>query len=56
MYHTLAKLTFGGGETFFLGVQKAPGGTKKLQGAPESTRGCKKPIKKIVATFFFFFF
>ena len=36
----------------YLGVQKAPGGAKKLQGR-------KKPIRKtekIVATFFFFFF
>ena len=28
MYHTSAKLTFGGGEIF--GVQKAPGGAKKV--------------------------
>ena len=28
MYHTSAKLTFGGGEKIF-GVQKAPGGAKK---------------------------
>ena len=43
----------------YLGVQKAPGGAKKLQGAPKSSRGRKKPIRKtekIVATFFFFFF
>ena len=39
--------------------KKAPGGAKKLQGAPKSSRGRKKPIRKtekIVATFFFFFF
>ena len=55
MYHMSAKLTFGGGEKY-LGVQKAPGGTKKLQGAPKSSRGRKKPIRnteKIVVTFFF---
>ena len=43
----------------YLGVQKAPGGAKKLQGAPKSSRGRKKPIRKtekIVATFFFIFF
>ena len=39
--------------------KKAPGGAKKLQGAPKSSRGHKKPIRKtekIVATFFFSFF
>ena len=38
---------------------KAPGGAKKLQGAPKSSRGRKKPIiktEKIVVTFFFFSF
>ena len=30
----------------YLGVQKAPGGAKKLQGAPKSSRGRKKPIRK----------
>ena len=43
----------------YLGVQKAPGGAKKLQGAPKSSRGRKKPIRKtekIVATFFFYLF
>ena len=57
MYHTSAKLTLGGGEKY-LGVQKAPGGAKKLQGAPKSSRGRKKPIRKtekIVATIFYFF-
>ena len=42
-----------------LRVKKAPGGAKKLQGAPKSSRGRKKPIRKIekiVATFFFLFF
>ena len=58
MYHTSAKLTYGGEEKNIWGVQKAPGGAKKLQGAPKSSRGGKKPIRKtekIVATFFFFF-
>ena len=57
MYHTSAKLTFCGGEKY-LGEQKAPGGAKKLQGAPKSSRGRKKPIRKtekIVATFYLFF-
>ena len=42
----------------YLGEQKAPGGAKKLQGAPKSSRGHKKPIRKtekIVATFYLFF-
>ena len=34
MYHTSAKLTFGGGENIW--------GYKKLQGAPKSFRGAKK--------------
>ena len=58
MYHTSAKLTFSGGEKY-LGVQKAPGGAKKLQGRQKSSRGRKKPMRKtekIVATFFSFFF
>ena len=37
MYHTSAKLTFGGGGIF--------GGTKSFKGrAPKSSRGRKKPI------------
>ena len=47
MYHTSAKLTFGGGEKY-LGIQKAPGGAKKLQAAQEAY----KKTKNIVATFF----
>ena len=38
---------------------KSSRGAKKLQGAPKSSRGRKKPIRKIekiVATFFFLFF
>ena len=45
MYHTSAKLTFGGGEKY-LGVQKAPGGTKKLQGAPKKLQGAQETYKK----------
>ena len=30
----------------YLGIQNAPGGAKKLQGAPKSSRGRKKPIRK----------
>ena len=53
-----AKLTFSGGEKIFGGT-KPPGDAKKLQGAPKSFRGRKKPIRKtekIVATFLFCFF
>ena len=46
MYHTLAKLTFGGGEKKYLGCKKLQRGAKKLQGAPKSSRGRKKPIRK----------
>ena len=52
MYHASAKLTFGGGEKY-LGVQKAPGGAKKLQGAQEAY---KKNRKNSGDIFFFLFF
>ena len=41
----------------YLGVQKAPGGAKKLQGAPKApgAREANKKNRKIVATFFLFF-
>ena len=58
MYHTSAKLTFGGGEKTFGGT-KSSRGAKKLQGAPKSSRGRRKPIRKTekkVATFLFSFF
>ena len=58
MYHTSAKLTFGGGE-------KNIWGYKKLQGAPKSFRGRQKAYKKnrkysgdlffFFLSFFFFF-
>ena len=54
MYHTSAKLTFGGGEIF--GGTKSSRGRQKASGEPKSSRGRKKPIiktEKIVATFFF---
>ena len=54
MYNTSAKLTFGGGEKY-LGVQKAPGGAKKVQGAPKSSRGRKKTIKKNSGDLFLIF-
>ena len=36
----------------YLGVQKAPGGAKKLQGAPKSSRGRKKPIRDSKKNYF----
>ena len=59
MYHTSAKLTFGGGEKNIWGYkklqgrQKASGGAKKLQGAQEAY---KKNRKNSGDLFFFFFF
>ena len=55
MYHTSAKLTFGGGEIF--GVKKLHGGAKNLYGASKTNEGRKKPIRKTTkkaATFFCF--
>ena len=52
MYHTSAKLTFGGGEKYS-GVQKAPGGAKKLQGLQEAY---KKNRKNSGDLFFLSFF
>ena len=42
MYHTSAKLTFGGGEKNIWGRQKASGGAKKLQGAQEAYKKNRK--------------
>ena len=44
MYHTSAKLTFGGGEKY-LGVQKAPGGAKKFKGA-KKLQGAQEAYNK----------
>ena len=54
MYHTSAKLKFGSGGIF--GVQKAPWGAEKLQGAPKSSKGRKKPIRKNSGDLFLNFF
>ena len=40
MYHTSAKLTFGGGEKIFNG-KKAPGGAEKLQGRQKAPGGAR---------------
>ena len=58
MYHTSAKLTFGGGEKY-LGVKKAPGGAKKLQGGAQKAPGAQEAFKKNrknSGDLFFFFF
>ena len=53
MYHTSAKLTFGGGEIFFWGYKKLQGGVPKTyKGRKKSTRKTEKKV----ATFFLFFF
>ena len=58
MYHTSAKLTFGGGEKNIWGTESSRG-RQRASGAPKRSRGRKKPIRKtekIVVTFFFSFF
>ena len=56
MYHTSAKLTFGGGEKY-LGVQKAPVGAKKLQGRQKASgdQEANKKNRKNSGDLFFFF-
>ena len=62
MYHTSAKLTFGGGEKIFGGTkssrgrQKASGGAKKLQGRKKPIRKTEKNSGDLFFFFFFFFF
>ena len=60
MYHTSAKLTFGGGEKIFGGTkssrgrQKASGGAKKLQGAQEAYKKNRKNSGDLFVLFFVF--
>ena len=58
MYHTSAKLTFGGGEKIFGGTkssrgrQKASGGAKKFQWAQEAYKKNRKNSGDLFFSFF----